>query len=73
MSDLEPRGDRRLTRREREDRAYRLVLGTAGFSAVAVIGAILAVLTPIGGTIPLLAAVFAIICYVMLRRTLGGG
>ena len=73
MSSLEPRGDRRPTRREREDRAYRLVLGTGGFSAVAVIGAIVAALTPIGGTIPLVAAVFAIICYVMLRRTLRGG
>ena len=73
MSSLEPRGDRRPTRREREDRAYRLVLGTGGFSAVAVVGAILAALDIIGGGIPLIAAVFAIICYVMLRRALRGG
>lgn len=72
MSDLERRGDRRLTRREREDRAYKLVLGTGGFSLVAVVGAILAALTPLSATLPVLAAVFAIICFVMLRRVLRG-
>lgn len=72
MSDLEPRGDRRLTRREREDRAYKLVLATGGLGAVAVIGAILATLDIIGGTLPLLAAVLAVICFIMLRRILNG-
>ncbi len=72
MSDLEPRGDRRLTRREREDRAYKLVLATGGLGAVAVIGAILAALDIIGGSLPLLAAVLAVICFVMLRRLLSG-
>ncbi len=72
MSDLEPRGDRRLTRREREDRAYKLVLATGGLGAVAVIGAILATLDIIGGTLPLLAAVLAVICFIMLRRILSG-
>jgi hypothetical protein len=71
MSDLEPRGDRRLTRREREDRAYKLVLATGALGAVAV-GAILAVLDIIGGSLPLLAAILAVICFVMLRRMLGG-
>ena len=72
MSDLEPRGDRRLTRREREDRAYKLVLATGGLGAVAVIGAILAAIDIIGGTLPLLAAVLAVICFIMLRRVLNG-
>lgn len=72
MSDLESRGDRRPTRREREDRAYRLVLATGGFSAVAVVAGILAALDIIGGGIPLVLAVFAALCYLMLRRTLGG-
>ncbi len=72
MSDLEPRGDRRLTRREREDRAYKLVLTTGGLSAVAVVGAILAFVDIIGGSLPLLAAILAVICFVMLRRMLGG-
>lgn len=72
MSDIERRGDRRPTRREREDRAYRLVLGTGGFSLVAVVGAILAAIDIISATLPVLAAVFAIICFVMLRRVLRG-
>ena len=72
MSDLEPRGDRRLTRREREDRAYKLVLATGGLGAVAVVGAILATLDIIGGTLPLLAAVLAVICFILLRRMLSG-
>lgn len=72
MSDLEPRGDRRLTRREREDRAYKLVLATGGLGAVAVVGAILAAIDIIGGTLPLLAAVLAVICFIMLRRILNG-
>ena len=72
MSDIEPRGDRRLTRREREDRAYKLVLATGGLSAVAVVGAILAFLDIIGGGLPLLAAILAVICFVMLRRMLNG-
>ena len=72
MSDLEPRGDRRLTRREREDRAYKLVLATGALGAVAVVGAILAALDIIGGSLPPLAAILAVICFVMLRRMLSG-
>lgn len=72
MSDIERRGDRRPTRREREDRAYRLVLATGGFSLAAVVSAIVAVITPLSMTLPVLAAVFAIICFVMLRRVLRG-
>ena len=72
MSDLEPRGERRLTRREREDRAYKLVLATGALGAVAVIGAILAALDIIGGGLPLLAAILAVVCYLALRRTISG-
>ena len=72
MSDLEPRGERRLTRREREDRAYRLVLASGVLGSIAVVGAVLAVIDVIGGTLPLLAAILAVVCYVMLRRTLNG-
>jgi len=72
VSDLEPRSGRRLSRREREQRAYQLVLATGGLTVVAVVGAVLAVLDLIGGTIPLLAAVLAVVCFVVLRRTLGG-
>jgi hypothetical protein len=72
MSDLEPRRGSGMTRREREQRAYRLVIagGTAGI--VAVVGAFLAAIDIIGTGLPLLAAIVAVICYVMLRRTIRG-
>ena len=71
MSDLERRGGSSLTRRQKEERAYRLVVAGGALGAVAVVGAILAVLDIIGGTIPLLAAVLAVVCFLLLRRTLG--
>lgn len=72
MSELEPRRGGGMTRREREQRAYRLVIagGTAGI--VAVVSALLAAIDVIGTSLPVLAAIVAIICYVMLRRTLRG-
>ena len=68
MSDLERRGGSRPTRKQREQRAYRLVLagGTAGL--VAVVGMVLAAIGVIGFGIPVLAAVIAVLCYVLLRR-----
>ena len=72
MSDLEPRSGRRLSRREREQRAYQLVLATGGLTLVAVVGAVLAVLDVIGSGIPLLAAILAIVCFALLRRTMSG-
>jgi len=69
VSGLEPRGGSRPTRRQREQRAYRLVLagGTAG--VIAAVGLILAAVGVIGFGIPVLAAVIAVLCYVLLRRT----
>lgn len=71
MSDLERRRGSSLTRKQKEERAYRLVLAGGALGIVAVVGAILAVLDIIGGTLPLLAAVLAVICLILLRRTLG--
>ena len=67
MSDLSRRPSY-TPRRTREQRAYRLVLagGTAGI--VAVVGLILAAVGVIGFSIPVLAAVVAVLCYVLLRR-----
>ena len=68
MSGLERRPGGRPTRRQREQRAYRLVLagGTAGL--VAVVGVILAALGVIGYGIPVLAAIVAVLCFVLMRR-----
>ncbi len=72
MSGLSPRPDRRPTRRDRERNAYRLVLagGTAG--AVAVVGALLALITSFSWTPAVLAALIAVICVVLFRRAVSG-
>jgi hypothetical protein len=71
MSELEPSGSR-LPRRAREQRAYRLVLATGTLSVVAVVGFILAIVGVIGIGLPLLAAVLAVVCGLLFRRTVGG-
>lgn len=72
MSELERRRGSSLTRRQREQRAYRLVVGGGALGVVSVVGAILAALDVIGAGLPLLAAVLAVVCFLLLRRTLGG-
>jgi hypothetical protein len=72
MSEIERRPPSRLSRRQREQRAYRLVVATGVFSVAAVVGAVLAFVGVVGGAIPFMAAIFAVICWVLLRRTLSG-
>ena len=57
------------SRRSRERRAYQLVLvgGTAG--VIAVVGFILAVVGVGGFGIPFIAAIVAIVCGLLFRRT----
>lgn len=70
MSQLEPRSGSRPSRREREQRAYRLVVASGALGVVAVVGFLLAVVDVIGFSLPVLAAVLAVICVMLLRRTL---
>jgi hypothetical protein len=72
MVDLERRSPSRLSRRQRERRAYQLTLATAGLGVVAVVGIVLAIANVIGGTIPVLAAILAVVCGLLLRRTVSG-
>jgi hypothetical protein len=72
MADLERRSPSRLPRRQRERRAYQLTLATAGLAVVAVVGIVLAIANVIGGTVPVLAAILAVVCGLLLRRTLSG-
>jgi hypothetical protein len=69
MSDLERRPGSRPTRRQREQRAYRLVLAGGAAGVVAVVGALLAILTAFSWSVPVLAAIVAVVCFVLLRRT----
>jgi hypothetical protein len=69
MSDLERRSGSRPSRRQRERRAYQLVVGGGVLSVVFVVGAILAFAGVIGWTVPILAAILAVVAALLFRRT----
>lgn len=71
MADIERSGGRRLTRAQREKRAYQLTLATGGLAVAAVVGIVLAAVGVIGFGLPILLAVLAGVSGLMLRRTLG--
>ena len=71
MADIERRPGGRLTRRQREQRAYQLTLATGALAVVAVVGIVLAAIGAIGFGLPFLAAILAVVAGFMLRRTLG--
>jgi hypothetical protein len=69
MSDLERRSGSRPSRQRREQRAYNLVLAGGALAVVFVITAVLAILGIMGWGIPVLAAILAVLCGVLFRRT----
>lgn len=69
MSDLERRTGSRPSRRQREQRAYNLVLAGGALGLVFVVGTVLAILGVIGWSIPILAAILAVVCALLFRRT----
>ena len=71
MADIERSTGRRLSRSQREKRAYQLTLATGALAVVAVVGIVLAVLNVIGAGLPILAAILAVVSGLLLRRTLG--
>jgi hypothetical protein len=72
MSDIERRRGSRMTRRQREQRAYRLVLAGGLFGTIAVVGLVLAIAGVIGGGWWVISAIIAVICFIALRGTLRG-
>ena len=68
MSDLERRSGSRPSRRQRERRAYNLVLAGGAFGLIFVVGA-LAIFTSFGWSIPIIAAILAVVCALLFRRT----
>jgi CHASE2 domain-containing sensor protein len=58
-----------MSRRGREQRAYRLVVAGATAGAIAVVTFVLAIAGALGYGIPFIAAVVALICVFMFRRT----
>jgi membrane protein implicated in regulation of membrane protease activity len=69
MSDLERRSGSRPPRRQREQRAYNLVMAGGLFGVVAVVTGLLALFTSFGWGIPVIAAILAVVCILLFRRT----
>ena len=70
MTDLSPRPDRTPSRRQREDRAYKLVLAGGAAAMIAVVTFVLAVVGVLGSFgVPIIAALVAVLCGWMFRRT----
>ena len=69
MSDLERRPGSQTSRRRREQRAYNLVVAGGVFGLIFVVTGLLALFTSFGWGIPILAAILAVLCVVMFRRT----
>jgi hypothetical protein len=69
MSDLERRSGSRPSRRRREQRAYNLVLAGGALGLVFVVGTLLAIFGVISWTIPILAAILAVVVALLFRRT----
>jgi hypothetical protein len=57
-----------MSRRQKEQRGYQLVVVGGGAGVVAAVGAMLAIIGVIGWGIPLVALVVAVICLFMFRR-----
>jgi hypothetical protein len=68
MTDLSPRPNR-TPRRVREERAYKLVLAGGAAAVVSVVTFVLAIVGIIGFGVPVLAALVAILCGWLFRRT----
>jgi ABC-type antimicrobial peptide transport system permease subunit len=69
MSDLERRSGSRPSRRQREQRAYTLAVAGGVLGLVFVVGTLLAILTSFSWSIPILAAILAVVCALLFRRT----
>ncbi len=72
VSGLSRGSGRPPSRRERESRAYALVLAGGAAAAVAVVGFVLALVGVVGLGVPLIAAIVAVVCGLVFRSTVGG-
>jgi type IV secretory pathway TrbD component len=70
MGNLSPRPGRSPgSRRQREQRAFTLVMVGGGAAAVAVVGLILAIAGVVGSGIWIIAAIVAVVCALAFRST----
>jgi predicted MFS family arabinose efflux permease len=68
MSSLEPRRSR-TPRRQREQRAFGLVVAGGSAALVAAVSLVLAFIGVVSFGLPFLAIVVAAVCYLLFRRT----
>jgi amino acid transporter len=70
MGNLSPRPGRSpSSRRKRESRAFTLTMVGASAAVVAVVTFILAIVGTVGGGVPLIAAIVAVVCALWFRST----
>jgi CHASE2 domain-containing sensor protein len=70
VADIQKRGSY-TPRRQRERRAYQLVVTGGIAGAVGVVSLVLALVGAIGYTLPVVSIIVAVICVVMFRRMVG--
>lgn len=70
MTDLTPRSSGRLSRRQRQKRAYTLVLATGGGAIATLALLVLSIAGVVGFGIVLLFAVLTVVAGLLLRRTM---
>ena len=70
---LDRKPGRPMSRRERQQRAYQVSVVGAGAGVVTLVTSILAVIGVLNFTLPVLALLLTIACFVAFRRTVGGG
>jgi hypothetical protein len=69
MSDLTRGSGGPPSRRDREQRAFRLVLTGGAAGVITVVTFVLALAGVMGFGIPVIAAIVAVVCALLLRRT----
>jgi hypothetical protein len=71
MSDLSRRPGNRLSRRDRADRAFQLVVAGMASGAIALVTGVLALVGILGWGLPVITLLIAIACLMLFRRTVG--
>lgn len=72
MSDIQRRSGNRPTRRQREQRAFQLVVASGVFGVIAVVGLLLAIATAFPASVWVISAIIAVVCFLLFRRAVGG-
>jgi hypothetical protein len=71
LNSLEPRRGGRMSRGQKEDRGYQLVMVGGGAGVVAVVTFVLAIFGVLGYGLPVIAMIVALLCLFLFRRLVG--